>query len=388
MLDLEELATPYLQNVGPAGLRNPQTSNTADILPAGFELISADDHWEPTSDIFYDRVPEHLKSIAPRVWFDRFWRVMAKTEDSTATPLGEGENIARILERSIDQSGWSRERRAEVTQREGIKKAIVFPNSMLAWCSHPNVELRELVFRIYNEAAAAEGKAQKGFYPVAVFANWWDPDKAQGAMDQIVDLGFKTFMIPFSLKDGKGRPMNCADPIMENFWTVVEKSGLPLGFHVGESANFEGRGGAAVQVVCSLTPFRRVASQLIFGGVFDRHPKLRIAFSEGGISWIAPFLQDCEMVYDTYGDTLEPIKHRPSYYWHKHCYATFQNDRVGLTQLHLIGADRVMWGSDYPHSEGTFGYTREAIKDVLAATSEAEARLILGDTARQLYRLD
>jgi predicted TIM-barrel fold metal-dependent hydrolase len=81
------------------------------------------------------------------------------------------------------------------------------------------------------------------------------------------------------------------------------------------------------------------------------------------------------------------MKHRPSHYWHHNMYATFQTDAVGLRLLDQLGADRVMWAQDYPHSEGTFGYTANALQEVLDATSEAEARLILGDTARRVYKL-
>ena len=56
--------------------------------------------------------------------------------------------------------------------------------------------------------------------------------------------------------------------------------------------------------------------------------------------------------------------------------------------LDEIGADRVMWAQDYPHSEGPFGYTADAVKEIMNAVSEADARKILGETARALYKLN
>jgi predicted TIM-barrel fold metal-dependent hydrolase len=81
------------------------------------------------------------------------------------------------------------------------------------------------------------------------------------------------------------------------------------------------------------------------------------------------------------------MKHRPSYYWHNHCYATFQTDRIGLKLIEQIGADRVMWAQDYPHSEGTFGYTADALTEITDVVSGADARKILGETALELYKL-
>jgi predicted TIM-barrel fold metal-dependent hydrolase len=80
-------------------------------------------------------------------------------------------------------------------------------------------------------------------------------------------------------------------------------------------------------------------------------------------------------------------KHPPAHYWHTNMYATFQTDRIGLQLLADIGADRVMWAQDYPHGEGTFGYTADAVRDIVKMTTPQEARLILGDTARHLYRI-
>jgi predicted TIM-barrel fold metal-dependent hydrolase len=81
------------------------------------------------------------------------------------------------------------------------------------------------------------------------------------------------------------------------------------------------------------------------------------------------------------------IKHHPRHYWHNNCYATFMHDPIGLKLLDVIGANRVMWSSDYPHVEGNFGYTRESIRAVLNATTEDEARMILGGTALKLFNL-
>ena len=103
-----------------------------------------------------------------------------------------------------------------------------------------------------------------------------------------------------------------------------------------------------------------------------------------------PALQDAEALFDSFGngDLIDRLEHRPSEYWHRHCYATFQNDRLGLSQLNLIGADRAMWASDYPHTEGSYGYGRASMKAVVDMVGEPTARAILGQTAIKLFKLD
>jgi predicted TIM-barrel fold metal-dependent hydrolase len=138
----------------------------------------------------------------------------------------------------------------------------------------------------------------------------------------------------------------------------------------------------------AISPFRKPFGQLVFGGVFDRHPSLKVVFAEGGLCWIPAALQDAEMVFDTFTELLTPMQHRPSHYWHKNCYATFQNDILGLNSIEHIGIDRVMWANDYPHTEGSFGLSWSSMKSVSdIVQSPAHTRLILGDTATTLYGL-
>jgi predicted TIM-barrel fold metal-dependent hydrolase len=113
-----------------------------------------------------------------------------------------------------------------------------------------------------------------------------------------------------------------------------------------------------------------------------------VVFAEGGINWIAGALQDAELTYGAHRELFGwEMKHRPSYYWQNNMYATFQTDTIGLKLLDYLGADRVMWGQDYPHSEGTFGYTANAINEIVDLTSEADARKILSENALNLYQL-
>jgi len=81
-------------------------------------------------------------------------------------------------------------------------------------------------------------------------------------------------------------------------------------------------------------------------------------------------------------------KRRPSEYWANHCYATFMHDPAGLALIDRIGADRVMWSSDYLHNEGTFGYSADVMLGIVEAVGEDRARAMLGETAIQVFGLE
>ena len=367
--------------------RKPQSLKDVN-LPNGLALISADNHVELTEDIFYAKFPAKMRDAAPRVWFDQYWRVGFK-DQMEAYPVGV--DIDKALARSVLNDGFQLSLRNEHLDVEGIRKEIVYPQSLMAFVRYPDHEMQELMYRTYNEHMAELGKRSPGrFFGVGICSNWWEPKRAEAAVQQIVDLGLKSFMLPFSPGRGAdGKAIDYAGIEMDRFWAAAEEADIPVSFHIGEVPASGGRGGFGTFFIVQAAPFRRVFGNLIFGGILDRHPKLRIVFAEGGINWVAGVLQDCELTYGAHRELYDwDMKHRPTHYWHNNCYATFQTDMVGLRLLDFIGADRIMWAQDYPHSEGTFGYTASAVKEVLDATSETDARKILGETAASLYKLN
>jgi predicted TIM-barrel fold metal-dependent hydrolase len=382
LYECADLINPLMQNIGPIAERELPSMNDVSLLD-GIEVISPDNHWELTGDIFYEGFPAHLKAKAPRVWFERYWRF---GQPGVKEAQGIGKNVSEMLTRGQIQTAFSHEVRTKHLAAEGVGKEIVFPTSLLGY-QDPDPEVREWMYSVYNKHMSEQHSKNPNFYGVGICRNWWDPAKIQSAVDELVDLGLKTFLMPNNLKGGDNKEISYADPAMDIFWRAVSKSGLPVCFHVGEPSNFEGRGALATGVLLALAPFRKSISQLVFGGVFDRFPDVKCVFVEGGISWVIPWLQDAEMLYDSYGTLLEPTKHRPTHYWRNNCYATFQADQFGLANLDILGADRVMWAMDYPHSEGTFGYTWKAMEAVVKAVGRDKARLILGGTAKKLYDL-
>lgn len=380
------LVDPILRDVGNIVDRDPLRAPRVE-LPVGLRVASADNHLEIADDVFFERFPAHLKEKAPRVWFDRYWHIGYRGEVE-ALKLGSRGTDA-LVKCNLPTVG-DVDAHIAAMDAEGIEFEILFPQTLIGFIRYPDLEVQEHMYRIYNEYTL-ERLAKTGgrSVPVGVFSNWWDPAAADRAMQQIVDLDFKTFMVPSKPgKDLSGNELSYADEHFDRFWALANEAGLPVCFHIGEAIDIERRGGVGAANMVLGAPFRSPFGQLVFGGVFDRHPKLQVVFAEGGIAWVPPALQDAEAQVDNFPGILDPIKHRPSHYWHNHCFATFQNDRLGLSQIDVIGADRALWASDFPHSEGSYGYGRSSMKAVVDAVGEEKARLILGETAIRLFGLD
>lgn len=384
MTDILSLANPAMTGIGPTKDRTAQPANRN--IPEGTTVVAADTHWEVCEDIFFDAFPADLKDQAPRVWFDKYWHMGYRGAAQAVKADEEGERVAiRCLTGGLTDIDI---RRAHLGM-EGISKEIVYPQSLLFFVGHQDRAIQERIWHTYNEyIAGVSASAPDSFYGVGVFSNWWEPGAAERAMRQIMDLKLKSFMLPVFPKDAAGKDISYGDVSMDRFWSVAAEAGLPVSFHVTENFMPGTRGALGISIANASNHFRKPFSQLIFGGVFDRHPDLKVVFAEGGISWVLTALQDAEMVCDSFGDLVDPIKYRPTEYWKNNCYATFQNDLLGLRNLAYVGTGNLMWSNDYPHPEGAFGYSADSVQHVLDFTTPEQARAILGGTATALYGLD
>ena len=127
---------------------------------------------------------------------------------------------------------------------------------------------------------------------------------------------------------------------------------------------------------------------MIFGGVFMRHPKLRIVFAEGGIGWIPYLLYKMDQVFEVHKPYMRSqITERPSETFRRQCFATFEDDPAGVQLRHMIGVDTLMWASDYPHTNTTWPESQQVIEKTFADLSDSDRKKIVCENAAGLYGL-
>jgi predicted TIM-barrel fold metal-dependent hydrolase len=353
--------------------------------PAGTRIISADSHLIE-GDYWYEGFPEHLKAEAPRMTFkDGMFDLTIG--DKHMTPPEIAAHLCRSMECTPGLSDIPA--RLVDLRIEGVEKELIFPQRLFGLFMFGDMQNREEVFGLYNEAIARRCAEAPGvLYPVMV-PNYWDMAKARESVERCQALGARALMVP--LKPGKnaaGRSIHYNAAEMDALYEAIADSGIPLTFHIGEAIPSAMPGAAGISFVTQTQGFRHQWSQLTFSGVFDRFPKLRALFVEGGLSWIPAMLHDADLAYTHFRTSMNPqLKHPPSWYWREHCYATFMTDPAGLSLLDRIGPETCLWSSDYPHQESTLGYTRSSIEAVFKATSVENAQKILGKTALELFNM-
>ena len=383
MTDAYVLEIPEQITIDVSPKRVPQAQRRA--WPPGTVIVSADSHLIE-QDYWYDAFPQHIKEQAPRMEFKDSGFDFRIGEKSMTPP-----ELALHLCRSMECTPGLNDIAARLKDLdvEGVEKELIFPQRLFGLFMFGEMQNREEVFGIYNEAIARRcAEAPHRLYPVMV-PNYWDMAKARESVERCKSLGARGLMVP--LKPGKdvdGKSIHYNHGKMDLLYEAIADSGIPLIFHIGEAVPTAMPGAAGISVVTQMQGFRLQWTQLTFGGVFDRFPALEVVFVEGGLAWIPSMLHDADMAATHFRTSMVPqLAHPPSWYWKHHCYATFMTDPVGLSMLDRIGPETCMWSSDYPHQESTFGYTRSSIEAVFQATSVENAQKIVGKTALDLFRM-
>jgi uncharacterized protein len=139
----------------------------------------------------------------------------------------------------------------------------------------------------------------------------------------------------------------------------------------------------------SITSFQMhmadVLMSIIFAGVLEHHPTLKIVIGEAGTGWIPYILDRMDTEWEDQFKELD-LKMKPSEYWYRQCYATYQSDPVGVKLLEELGVDNIMWGSDFPHPDGIWPDSQEYIQRELGHLPDAVRKKIVCDNAAKLYR--
>ncbi|MEX2293857.1 MAG: amidohydrolase family protein [Acidimicrobiales bacterium] len=378
----------------PAGLGAPKDRHPGPVvdvgLPAGTEVFSADNHISLAEDIFYERFPKSMKDQAPRVMnVDGGWVVGM---DGKSVLVKEFIEVLTQYDPLPGSHSGDVGARLAALDSEGVTKELAFPNSVLALFGWPDREVRELCFRIYNEHIAEVQERSKGRIFGVGLINWWDADGARRTLDELKALGLKTFLLPLQPgKDLDKRPIDFASSAMDGVWAAIEESQIPVSHHIGENPpsspnEFNALGVGMLQ---SMAPFRDMFGKFIFGGILDRHPGLQIGWFEGGINWVPSAIQDAQHIGASFRHLANrEVQHDPQHYWDNHMCASFMVDPLGLDLVDRIGVDRVMWSTDFPHNESTYGYSGESLAAVVAAVGAEAATAVVGGNIMRFLGLE
>jgi predicted TIM-barrel fold metal-dependent hydrolase len=375
-----------------------------------YRIISADDHidmqWLP-KDLWQKRVPSAWRERAPKVvetadgpyWVcgDDRWDSWGGRQGAAGAQGGRRMALDRggVLEHGVLRPTTTALRLADM-DRDGIDATVMY--GPIVPLLIKDAELRRVCYRAYNDwlaefcATAPARLVGVGLVPID------DPAGAAEEVRHLEKVGLRTGMF---LAARVERPL--WDEAWEPLWEAAAGTGIPIGFHLGgglRTVQFSGpktndAGNMGVRVACSTLQMDEPLAAVIFSGALERHRGLKIVLAETGIGWLPYMLERMDDTYRKFVDAREywrahgglRLTMAPSAYFQRQVWATFQTDRVGLRLIDVVGADRIMWASDYPHADSTWPQSQEAIEENFAGVPATARRRVLCDNARELYGL-
>jgi predicted TIM-barrel fold metal-dependent hydrolase len=367
----------------------PRTARPGD--PKKYFIVSADAHVNEPADLWATRIDAKYRERIPRVIVDANgvkWRVSeGHRPDRLRVDELEGEDRLRQL------SGADPEQRLRDMDRDGIDAEVMFPNKGLSMWATPDAAFAMAQCRVYNEWAwEVFANYNHRMSPAAAIATA-DLEGSIAEVKRVAKLGFRALTLPCKPVWGAhdvDHP-NYNLPVFDPLWAVIQDANLPITFHVSTGRDpraSRGNGGAVINYVShSLSPTIEPVANLCASGVLTRFPKLRFATIEAGIGWVAWMLDAMDEAYRKHHFWVRPkLTKLPSEYFREHGFASFQEDPAGLAVAESMNlADNFMWGNDYPHHEGTWPHSAEAIERTMGGLSDGARAKVLGLNAARLF---
>ena len=267
--------------------------------------------------------------------------------------------------------------------------------------------------RAYNRWVHDEfGAVPERLLLTAAIGSCTDMDATLRELAWIADRGFVGTFAPGFLRHRDMPPLH--DPYWEPFFAECEARGVALVVHAGygfeQGVVYDGMarvdrevttsGGDEIDRVMRLATdvftadffsdlkARRPMWRLMFGGVFDRYPDLKLVLTEIRADWMPAVIGRLDALYDEHRDEI-PAQRRPSEYWRSNCAAGASFVHKAEVEMRAeIGVEQIMFGRDYPHPEGTWPNTPDWLRDAFAGVPDDELRLMLGENAIRFFALD
>ncbi|WP_174275127.1 amidohydrolase family protein [Sphingomonas bacterium] len=384
---------------------------TARDLLGGIKVIDVDTHISEPHDLWTSRAPARLKPMMPRIageGADRKWvigdNIHLATRSANSAIMRDGSKIKGMDFMQIEvpdvHAGASNVfERVKMMDEQGIHAQIAYPN-VLGFggqrAMKVDEELRVASIRIFNDAMADVQKdSGQRIFPMALLP-WWDVEKAVQETERCLKLGLKGININSDPQD-HGLP-SLGERHWDRLWEACTANDIPVNFHIGASDS------SSSWYFSSTWPERNESERLAMGGLMlfignlrvvanillsrflERHPKLKVVSVESGAGWIPYLLEALEYMSGEAGIDYSPS---PTEVFNRQIYACTFFERKNFVQtIRQVGADNIMFETDFPHPACLYPDGLDYMVDAIAEMTVEERFKIFSGNAARVYNLD
>jgi len=364
-------------------------------------VVDADGHVCEPPDLWERNLPVSMRDRGIRLrWNEASGFDECSVEDVVVTERGliglgnAGESFedfgrGRHYE-ECNAAGFDAHERVKVLDSEGIDVSVMYPGLGLKLGGITDPRLAVASCAVYNDwiaewcAAAPDRLKGVGALPMQ------DPEEAAREAHRIRERGLVAgFSRPNAYNE---RPFH--DPVYTPVWEALEATGLPLALHITGLADMPGAARGLRHLMAPGTHHAMIPvidqmitlSNLVYGGVLERHPGLSVAVLESGGGWIAHWMDRMNEFEDSYRWAAAPMSLDAEHYFKRQCWISFDpGERTPRALGPLAGYDRFLWASDFPHSDAKYPGVVEELREHNADLPPDARRALFGQNALDMY---
>ena len=367
------------------------------VISSDSHVVEPEDLWTERMDPrFGDRIPHLVKGDPFDHWLvDRQKMGVIGT---IGTPGQRFENPQDIVREgsfeNVRVGGYDPHVRMEDLEIDGVYADVLYPSFGLEMFGVHDSKFLSILFSTYNDW-------------LSDFCRVY-PDRLKGIamilLDDRIEEGIselkrtaRTGMVGAMIAVYPRAGETYDQPAYEPFWSAAQDLDMPLSLHTGTNrplppapdveTTFTQSG--STRVNNDYWP-RMSLCHMIYSGVFERFPKLQVVNVEHDLAWLPYFINRLDVTYiERPTQTTYRFKDGvlPSDMMRRNVNHSFQEDALGVRDRDIIGVDRLLWGSDYPHAESTFPKSREILDSILEGVPEEEKALIIAGNCARLYNI-
>ena len=384
-----------------------------DPMFEGIRIVDCDTHFTEPRDLWTANAPVGMKDKMPHV--ERIdgadkWFVCGRDFGSMGgNVIAKDKNklLGRLAYQNYDQiapGSFDLKERLKDMDDMGVWAHICFQNggvtqagSLVALDDEP---LAVAITQIYNDACKDRMDASGGRVNCMATLPYWDKALMNAELRRIVDMGIKGITLPdrperlssgYLGEDGK------ISPFWEEVFATCNDTGLAMNFHLNssldaESAMWDNLGfdqrlpmsALLHHIGCAAT-----MSNFMVSGLLDAYPRLKIGLIESGAGWVPFWLEGMEHQLDEFRTQVNrKLQLRPTEYFRRNFWVSFWFETLAPTKLiDEIGADRLLFETDYPHPTSLYPGVQDKLVSVLGHHDHATRKRVLQDNAVELYNL-
>ncbi len=369
-------------------------------------VISADSHIVEPPNCYVDFIDPKFREVAPRVERKPNGQDIYVIKDmQKSIPMGfldgagmtvpeRKQHVATTKFEETRAGGYDAKARLVDMDREGTAAEIIYASVGMVLCTHPDAAYKDAAMKAYNRwlQSFCEGAPNRlfGLGMTAVLS----VDSAIEDFRRCKEMGMVGMMMP-------GEPVqgDYDRPEYDALWECATSLDMPVCFHILTSKeggldsvfNAPPRGHTLVGFMKIIRAVQDIIALMVLGGVFERHPKLKLVCAEGDAGWMPHYMyrMDHAANFNVEKGIIPGLSKLPSAYLGKNVFMTFQDDYIAFKNVNagIMDYRQLLWANDYPHTDSTWPKSQELLAVQAKDVAKDKLRAILRENTAGIFNL-